>query len=103
MVVVRKISDLLFEVKGAPKAKTKILHHDRLKLFCGQSIPQWVMSIQRDLKVGSFAQSQAQDLTSVRKKSQHTLTKNGTPDVTQMLGSVVESGKINQPQRLVLQ
>ncbi|MES9883466.1 MAG: reverse transcriptase domain-containing protein [Sedimenticola sp.] len=56
MIIVRKISDLLFEVKSKPKAKTKILHHDRLKLFCGQTIPQWILASQQELKVMPFSQ-----------------------------------------------
>ena len=52
-VIVRKISDILYQVKGPPKAKSKIVHHDRIRRFKFNSIPQWVLSLQQDLKAGN--------------------------------------------------
>ncbi|MCG8112852.1 MAG: RNase H-like domain-containing protein [Candidatus Thiodiazotropha taylori] len=53
LVVVRKLSDILYELKGNPKSKPKIIHHDRIRPFKCSSIPQWVLSLQQDLKVGN--------------------------------------------------
>ena len=52
-VVVRKVSDILYQVKGPPKTKSKIVHHDRIRRFKCNSIPQWVLSLQQDLKAGN--------------------------------------------------
>ena len=41
-LVTRKISELLFEVKASEKGKTKILHHNRLKPYHGDDIPEWI-------------------------------------------------------------
>ncbi|MES9883973.1 MAG: DDE-type integrase/transposase/recombinase [Sedimenticola sp.] len=53
LVVTRKISNLLFEVKSGPKAKCKIVHHDRIKPFNCDTIPQWVLSLQQHLQTGT--------------------------------------------------
>jgi transposase InsO family protein len=45
LVVSRKISDLLFEVKGAPQTRTKILHHDRLKPYVSRDVPEWARKL----------------------------------------------------------
>ena len=52
-IVVSKISDILYQVKGPPKTKSKIVHHDRIRRFKCNSIPQWVLSLQQDLKAGN--------------------------------------------------
>lgn len=41
-VVTRKMSDLVFEIKAQQQGKVKVLHHDRLKPFKSNDIPQWV-------------------------------------------------------------
>ena len=37
--IIRKISDLLFELKGKPGTKVKIVHHDRLKPYVSRQTP----------------------------------------------------------------
>jgi len=48
-VVTRKISDLLYEITGPPKSKSKVVHHDRLKRYCSTTIPQWILGVQRQM------------------------------------------------------
>ena len=45
-VIVRKISDLLYEVKVSEK-KSKILHHDRLKEYLSDDVPEWIKKFRR--------------------------------------------------------
>lgn len=66
-VVTRKISDILYELKGSVKSKLKIIHHDRMRPFKCSSIPQWVLSLQQSLKTGNTFVDSA--VTKVIKKS----------------------------------
>ena len=52
-VVVRKISDISYQIKGHPKTKSKIVHHDRIRRFKCNSIPQWVLPLQQDVNSGN--------------------------------------------------
>ena len=45
----RKFSDLLFEIQGKPGSKSKLVHHDRLKSYHADVLPDWL-----HLKTGSF-------------------------------------------------
>ncbi len=49
LVIVRKISDLLFEVRGPPKTKPKVLHHDRLKPYLSEDRPPWIQTLRDKL------------------------------------------------------
>ena len=49
-VVTCKFSDLLFEICVKQKGKRKILHHNRLKPFTSDEIPDWVKKMQRNCK-----------------------------------------------------
>ena len=49
-VILRKISDILFEIKNSPKKRSKIIHHDRLKPYLTDSTPQWAVSLQKQVK-----------------------------------------------------
>ena len=44
-VIVRKISDILFEIKGSLKGNLKVIHHDRLKPYISDDVPSWVTTI----------------------------------------------------------
>ena len=44
-VVTKKFSDLLFELKKNNKTKAKILHHDRLKLYQSEQVPDDVIRL----------------------------------------------------------
>lgn len=43
-IIVKKLSDLLFEIQGKPGTKSKIVHHDRIKKFYSKSLPEWITS-----------------------------------------------------------
>ena len=42
-VIGKKYSDLLFEVHGKPGSRSKLVHHDRLKPYRSESLPDWLM------------------------------------------------------------
>lgn len=46
-VVSKKLSDLLYEISGSQKNKRRVMHHDRLKPYLSDSIPDWVPAIQK--------------------------------------------------------
>jgi hypothetical protein len=41
-LITRKISELLFEIKSTVKSRTKIIHHNRLKPYHGDEVPDWI-------------------------------------------------------------
>ncbi len=51
-LILRKISDLLFELKPGQKKRAKILHHDRLKPYVSDDIPEWIKKLQAKIKTG---------------------------------------------------
>ena len=53
-LITRKISNLLFELKPEQK-KAKILHHDWLKLYISDNIPERLKKAQEKLKPGTKA------------------------------------------------
>lgn len=46
-VISRKISDLLYELRWQHKTRTRVIHHDRLKPFQCDTIPDWVPITQK--------------------------------------------------------
>ena len=53
-VMVRKISEILYQIKGHPETnKNKIIHHDRIRRFKCNSIPLWVLPLQQDVNSGN--------------------------------------------------
>ena len=40
--IIRKYSDLLFEIQGKPGTRPKLVHHDRIKPFLSDEIPNWL-------------------------------------------------------------
>ncbi|MCG8033309.1 MAG: DDE-type integrase/transposase/recombinase [Candidatus Thiodiazotropha taylori] len=76
-VVIRKISDILYELKGPTKSKLKIIHHDRMRPFKCNTIPQWVISLQQSLKTeNSFVDSTVTKVIKRRKQNPNKLAKN---------------------------
>ena len=51
-VIVRKLSDLIFEIRSRQAGKTKVLHHDRLKPYTSSDVPSWVANLSQKLKDG---------------------------------------------------
>ena len=41
MVVVGVLNDVLFRIQSGPKAKSVIVHHDKLKPYLGEDKPDW--------------------------------------------------------------
>ena len=50
-VVVRKLSDLLFEIKQN-KSQSKVVHHDRIKSYSSEVLPDWVPKMQEKVLSG---------------------------------------------------
>ena len=48
-IVVQKYSALLFKIQANPKARPKVLHHDRLKPFVSQDLPTWVENYRKKI------------------------------------------------------
>ena len=63
-VVVNRFSDIIYEIKAQQKGRTKVLHHDRLKPFLSDEIPEWMRQLSFKLK---------------KDKKGGTITKNDTP------------------------
>ena len=53
-VVVRKINDLLFEIKQN-KSQSKVVHHDRLKPYVSNYLPDWVSRLQEQVMSGKIS------------------------------------------------
>ncbi len=49
-IIMRKISDLIFEVRSRQNGRTKILHHDRLKPCVSDDIPRWMSNLQNKIQ-----------------------------------------------------
>ena len=49
-IVYRKLSDLLYQIRGAPKSKARVLHHDRLKPFPDTDLPGWAKKLQKEAR-----------------------------------------------------
>ena len=40
-VVSGKFSDVVYKIQDSHKSKQKVVHHDRLKPYCGENTPTW--------------------------------------------------------------
>ena len=40
--IIRMYNDLLFEIQGKPGTRSKLVHHDRIKPFLSDEIPNWL-------------------------------------------------------------
>jgi transposase InsO family protein len=45
-IITRRFSSILFEVRGHPKSKPRVLHHDRLKPYPEEMLPSWAKRLQ---------------------------------------------------------
>ena len=48
-IIQRVLSDLLFEIRSKQRGKATILHHDRLKRYYSDDVPQWMRDLQKNL------------------------------------------------------
>ncbi len=48
-IIIRKLSDLVFDIRLNQKGTSKILHHDRLKPYASDEVPRWVSNLQGKL------------------------------------------------------
>lgn len=46
-VVTKKLSDLLYQLSGQYESKNRIMHHDRIKPYCSDIVPDWVPAVQK--------------------------------------------------------
>ena len=42
-LVTKQISDVIYRIQRGPRAKPKVVHHDRLKPYCGQEVSDWLV------------------------------------------------------------
>ena len=49
-VIIRKFNDLVFEVRINQKGKSKTLHHDRLKPYTSDEVPNWMKRLTNKLQ-----------------------------------------------------
>ena len=49
-IIIKRFSDLLFEVKLQAKGRSKILHHDRLKPYTSSQVPEWLQQLHHSIK-----------------------------------------------------
>ena len=91
-VVVRKINDILYQIKGHPKTKCKIVHHDRIRRFKCNSIPQWVLSLQQDVNSGNtfIDNTVTKEMRKRKQKSSKSVKNNKKINQRQNLGSDTE-------------
>ena len=40
-IVTHKLNDILYRIQETPKSKSKVVHHDKLKLYTGDNAPTW--------------------------------------------------------------
>ena len=81
-IIARKFSGLLFEIQGKPGTRSKIVHHDRIKRYHSDFLPNWLHH-----KTGSFPETSCKGKIKKRpqKKSRGRLPKLGVPK-NQLLG-----------------
>ena len=73
-VVVKKFSDILFEIKAHTLGKSKILHFNRLKPYISDSIPEIVQKLRKNItqnEGGEVRVSNKKNTHSKRKKQVH--------------------------------
>lgn len=72
-VVTKKFSDILFEIKSHPRAKGKILHHNRLKPYLSDDIPEELLKLQESARVETDSHSVAVQTESTSPHSKNTI------------------------------
>ena len=53
-LVIRRINDLLYEIKMSQKKATKVLHYERLKPYAGTNIPDWLYALREKVTSGQI-------------------------------------------------
>ena len=93
-VVSRKISDLLYELKPSANGKSKIVHHDLLKPYVSNEIPEWASQLVEKLKPASNSTEEALksatglDLPTMDAPAHNTGTQTKMPDQKDKLPSM---------------
>ena len=59
-VVVRKLSDLVYDLKPRLKANGKRRHRDKLKMYCSDQIPDWVQLVRKKLSPATVSRDSTQ-------------------------------------------
>ena len=65
-VVVRIHNDVIFEIRTSAKCKGRTLHHDRLKPYINNDIPQWAMNLSERVKISDPNKRQTGTQTNVK-------------------------------------
>ena len=60
-IILRTLSDLVFEIRLNQKGRTKILHHDRLKPYASEETPRWMLSLRTKLLNSSLDKEDTMD------------------------------------------
>ncbi len=50
-IITKKYSDLLFEICVKQRGRRRLLHHNRLKPYHSEEIPQWILKFRHDLQL----------------------------------------------------
>ena len=74
-VVVRKITELLFEIKQN-KSQSKVVHHDRLKPYLSNDLPDWVPRLQEQAMSGKISTSKSRAVQTMFKLFKNLFTNN---------------------------
>lgn len=69
-IVTRKISDLIFEIKGNPQSRSKVVHHDRLKPYHGNILPDWCMKENFKIKHSTPPLKQRREVNNLTPKTE---------------------------------
>jgi len=88
-VITKKLSDLLYEIRGEARKKVRVIHHDRLKPYTSDILPFWVSPIQQSL-VQTSAEVEEQQII-----------ENVSLPITQVAGGLSRPKRnVNPPKRL---
>ena len=63
-VIVKKLSDLVFELKGSPNSRAHVIHHNRLKPYLSDVIPDWLPTLRNKVMTKSDSKSVQDNSTS---------------------------------------
>ena len=68
-VVIKKFSDILFEIKSHSLGKSRILHFERLKPYTSDSVPEVVQKLRESINQGECDENEVRPFHMIRRNS----------------------------------
>ena len=98
-LVVKRLDDLTYRIQKGPKAKPKVVHHNRLKPYEGENVPNWLKAESETEKDPKQVPSDSGVETKTKKSPSQKKRENPNPELTSSPSNKAQTTDSDRPRR----